>query len=87
MTHDLHGIPIERFTRFGQLDAARSTLEQDDVQSLLEKVDLLNERRRRDIERAGSPAETPRVCRFDEGLDVARVHGHPFVSGLNLIRS
>ena len=47
---DLDGVSIERFSCLGGLDAPTPTLEQDDAESLLEKVDLLDERGRRYVE-------------------------------------
>ena len=73
--HDVHGVAVERFACLGELDAAVSALEQNDAELLLEKIDLLNERRRRDVERACRFGEASRFCGFDERLNVARIHG------------
>lgn len=63
---DLDGVSIERFSCLGELDAPTPTLEQDDAESLLEKVDLLDERGRRYVECPRCLAEASRVRRFDK---------------------
>lgn len=73
--HDLHGVAVERFACLGELDAAVAALEQNDAEPLFEKIDLLNERRRRDVERTCRFGEASRFCGFDERLNVARIHG------------
>ena len=72
--HESDRVPMQRLARLGKLHAAPPALEQDDVQALLQKVYLLYQRRRGDIERPGRLAEAARVGHLDERLYLARIH-------------
>jgi len=74
LLQNLSGLPQQGLAGRGQLDRASAAIEQGHAQFVLQRLDLLGERRLGHVQRLGRPAEMPVFREDDEVAEMPEVH-------------